>query len=231
MHIKNNVKYLGITIQDDLGWEIHVNNLPKGLRQSVAILCKVRHYETKWLIQAIYYFLFNYHMIYCCQIWGQHKTNLVKRVIKLKEKATRLINFKDDNAQVSSLFAQKKILKFEDFVHCRNINLPASFNNFFIRTQEIHQHNTRGALNNLIDIPQSRTSFYGTHSIKSKSAIAWNTMQYKLGFNFKDYDFKHLKRDFLTVFLQPTKSKTNNFTLSLITQYVILKLSIILAGC
>ena len=179
-------------------------------------------------------------MIYGCQIWRQHKTNLVKQVMELQEKATRLINFKDNNAQVSNLFAQSKILRFEDFALYRNTNLvknstekngPASFNNFFIRTQEIHQHNTRGALNNLTDIPQSRTSFYGTHSIRSKSAIAWNTMQYKLGFNFKDYDFKNLKRDFLTVFLQPTKSKTNNFTLSLITQYVILKLSIILAGC
>ena len=82
--------------------------------------------------------------------------------MKLQEKVIRLINFKDNNAQVNNLFAQSKILKFEDFVHYRNINLvknstekngPASFNNFFIRTQEIHQHNTRGALNNLIDIP------------------------------------------------------------------------------
>ena len=125
--------------------------------------------------------------------------------MKLQEKVIRLINFKDNNAQVNNLFAQSKILKFEDFVHYRNINLvknstekngPASFNNFFIRTQEIHQHNTRGALNNLIDIPQSRTSFYGMHSIRSKSAIAWNTMQYELGFNFKDYDFKTLKKRF-----------------------------------
>ena len=54
----------------------------------------------------------------------------------MQEKAIRLINFKDNNTQVSNLFAQSKILKFEDFVHYRNINLvknstekngPASF--------------------------------------------------------------------------------------------------------
>ena len=39
--MKDNVKYLGITIQDDLGWEIHANNLLKKLRQFVAILSKV----------------------------------------------------------------------------------------------------------------------------------------------------------------------------------------------
>ena len=84
---------------------------------------KVRHYAPKWLIRTIYYTLFNSRMIYGCQTWGQHKTNLVKRVMKLQEKAIRLINFKDNNNQVSNLFAQNKILEFEDFVHYWNINL------------------------------------------------------------------------------------------------------------
>ena len=37
--------------------------------------------------------------------------------MKLQEKAIRLINFKDNNAQVNNIFAQSKILKFEDFAH------------------------------------------------------------------------------------------------------------------
>ena len=53
----------------------------------------------------------------------------------------------------------------------------------------------------LINFSQSRTSFYGTHSLRSKSAIPWNTMQYELGFNFKDYDFKTLKKK--EIFQQP----------------------------
>ena len=43
--IKNNVKYLGIATQDELGWKIHVNNLLKKLKQPVAILSKVRYYS------------------------------------------------------------------------------------------------------------------------------------------------------------------------------------------
>ena len=31
-HIKNNFKYLSITMQDELRWKIHVNNLLKKLR-------------------------------------------------------------------------------------------------------------------------------------------------------------------------------------------------------
>ena len=58
---------------------------------------------------------------------------------------------------------------------------PASINDFFIQREEIHQHNARGAL---------------MHSMRTKSAIAWNAMQYELGFNFKDCDFKTLKKRF-----------------------------------
>ena len=94
-------------------------------------------------------------------LW-QHKINLVTRIMKLQEKAIRIISLKDNNAQVSNLFVQSKIFKFEDFIHFRKINPvkksiekngPASLNDFFIQTQETHQHSTRGVLNNLIDIP------------------------------------------------------------------------------
>ena len=53
-YIKNNVKYLSITIQDELRWKIHVNNLLKKLRRSAAILSKIRNYAPKWLIRTIY---------------------------------------------------------------------------------------------------------------------------------------------------------------------------------
>ena len=48
--------------------------------------------------------------------------------MKLQEKEIRLINFKDNNAQVSNLLAQSRILKFDDFVHYRNINLAKKLN-------------------------------------------------------------------------------------------------------
>ena len=50
--------------QDDIDWEIHINNLLKKPRRSVAILSKVRQYTPTWFIRTIYYSLFNSHMIY-----------------------------------------------------------------------------------------------------------------------------------------------------------------------
>ena len=47
-----------------------------------------------------------------------------------------------------------------------------------------HNHSTRGALKKLMNVPQSKTSFYGTHSITAKSVNDWNSLQNKIVFEF-----------------------------------------------
>ena len=41
----------------------------------------------------INYFLFNSHLIYASQTWGQIKTKLSQEVVKLQNKAIQIINF------------------------------------------------------------------------------------------------------------------------------------------
>ena len=41
----------------------------------------------------------------------------------------------------------------------------------------MHDHGTRNARNNLVDIPQVRTQTYGHFSIKSRCANIWNILQ------------------------------------------------------
>ena len=82
-------------------------------------------------------------MIYGCQISGQHKTNLVKPLMKWQERAIIIINFEGNNDEVNNLFAQGKILNLKIFANYRHINFVknsiekcglASFNDLFIQT-------------------------------------------------------------------------------------------------
>ena len=68
------VKYLGATLQDDLHWATHLGNLRKKLSHSIGLLSKIRHYVPKHLLRTLYYALFNSHLIYVCEIWGQNQT-------------------------------------------------------------------------------------------------------------------------------------------------------------
>ena len=82
------VKYLGVYINNSLTWETHFKNLIPKLDRVIGLLSKVKHYTPKFLLKTIYYSLFNSHLIYGSQIWGQTKTNLFLEVVKLQNKAT-----------------------------------------------------------------------------------------------------------------------------------------------
>ena len=49
---------------------------------------------------------------------------------------------------------------------------------------ERHEHTTRGASKKLVNVPQSKATFYGTNSITAKSVKDWNTLQSQVKFEF-----------------------------------------------
>ena len=44
---KNDTKYLGVIIDQDLKWQVHIENVTKKLDGAARILCKIRHYVDK----------------------------------------------------------------------------------------------------------------------------------------------------------------------------------------
>ena len=90
----HSVKYLGLTLQSDLLWKIQLTSLEKKLSTSTDLPSNIRHYVPKFLPRSIYNSIFNSHLIYGCEVWGQSQNNvLVQRLQKPQEKAVCLINF------------------------------------------------------------------------------------------------------------------------------------------
>ena len=115
------VKYLGVYLNDSLTWETHFKNLIPKLNRAIGLLSKVRHYTPKFLLKTIYYSLFNSHLIYASQIWGQTKTKLFQEVVKLQNKVIRIINFLPFNSSnINKIYNDLKILKLPDFILSQN---------------------------------------------------------------------------------------------------------------
>ena len=60
-------------------------------------------------------------MIYGCQIWGQEQGNEFKKLVKLQEKAIKIIKFLPKNGPVTKTMKELKILKLKDFITLQNI--------------------------------------------------------------------------------------------------------------
>ena len=115
------VKYLGVYLNDSLTWETHFKNLIPKLNRAIGLFSKVRHYTPKFLLKTIYYSLFNSHLIYGSQIWGQTKTKLFQEVVKLQNKVIRIINFLPFNSSnINKIYNDLKILKLPDFILSQN---------------------------------------------------------------------------------------------------------------
>ena len=85
-------------LNDSLTWKTHFNNLIPKLNGAIGLLSKVRHYMPKFFLKMFCYSLFNLHLIYASQIWGQVTTKLFQEVVKLQNKAIQIINFLSFNS-------------------------------------------------------------------------------------------------------------------------------------
>ena len=57
------------------------------------MLSKIRYYGIESTLRMIYYGIFSSILTYAAQIWGQIQSKQVNRVIKLQDRAIRIINF------------------------------------------------------------------------------------------------------------------------------------------
>ena len=177
-----NVKYLGITLEENLEWNLHLNLIKSKLNKAIGLLYKIRHYLPKFLLETLYCTIFHSHLIYACQIWGQ-SFNTLRKIQPLQDKALRVMNFKANNHDVRDLYKSDQTLKMSNYIKMLNClfvrdvltkSRTPSFENYINTSENLHHHNTRHAKQSSVILTQWIAAFYG---IKSIPALAWNKLQ------------------------------------------------------
>ena len=75
--MKNYVKYLGILIDKNLSWKIHIDNAATKLSKTVGLIAKLRHFVHQHTLLNIYRALILPYLSYGLIVWGQaSKTHL-----------------------------------------------------------------------------------------------------------------------------------------------------------
>ena len=177
------VKYLGILIDSFLNWEYHANFLATKLSRAVGMLAKIRYYVKKDTLRTIYFGIFSSILSYGSQIWGQMQNCHISRLIKLQNKAIRIINFAPFRSPVTHLYKDNRLLKLNDNIKLQNFlyvlgclqdTVPNVLSKTFTLAKTKHNYNTRGASCNQVVIPKARTQVFGIKSITYQSAQFWN---------------------------------------------------------
>ena len=109
INIVKEAKYLGIVRDEHLTFIKHMELLKKKLNRANGILAKIRFYVSPALLRTIYFAVFESHLRYGCQIWGQTPNQKRTNLEVIQNKAIRITILKIHKHQLTQ---PTKIQKF-----------------------------------------------------------------------------------------------------------------------
>ena len=136
-------KFLGVTIDSNLKYDKHIEEICSKLSKSLGIIYRIRDFIPYSCLRNLYFNLIHPYLIYCLPIYGATYNNHLQPLILLQKRAIRTISRAGYFDSSEPLFKSHKILKFQDLykhsLACYVFKNPDLLNSF----SRTHDHNTR----------------------------------------------------------------------------------------
>lgn len=149
-------KFLGVTLDKNLTWTPHIDNLCKKLSSSLFAIKRIKEATDDQTTLTAYYALFESHVRYGLVVWGGTSNSNLQRVLKLQKRAVRTLFGLQRLDSCREAFKTLKILTIvalyimEAVMHAVNEDLP--------RRNEVHQYNLRNTT--MFDLPTHRMTLF-----------------------------------------------------------------------
>lgn len=125
----NQIKYLGVIIDDQLNWKPHIEYLLKKLRFSSFMVRKLRNIACERLLKIIYYAFFQSNLQYCLTAYGSAFDNTLQPLTLIQKRTIRVIAKAQYLTNTAPLFRSLGILTARKLYYYRCLR-------FHIRNQE-----------------------------------------------------------------------------------------------
>jgi len=87
----SSVKFLGVTIDENLTWLPHIENLKKKLACSQGVLYRIKDSVPKQLYKTLYHSLFESHLSYGISVWGAQSHTVLHELFTLQKHCIRTL--------------------------------------------------------------------------------------------------------------------------------------------
>ena len=200
---EDNLKYLGVLLDNKLSWKPHVQRVKTQLSRACGILSKLKYYTTLPVLKVVYNSLIHPYLNYSILNWGRASNATIQPLIKFQNKAIKIINQTnmgslEDHFQHLNILCIPKLYSFSIgiFMHsCHNKLLSNHFDEYFIPLSSIHHHSAILATSTHLFLPRVNSSS-GKCSLKFVGPKVWSSIpdDIKLSttFTFKWKLKKHL---------------------------------------
>ena len=178
------VKYLGVIIDENLTWDLHINEICTKLKSLFHVFYNIRDYLSIDNIKTIYYTLIYSRIKYGITLYGQAGTKRLNRVQTLQNQLLKVLLGKKYRFPTDNLHRELNILKVRDisnqeiltFVHKYFANkLPDAFDNYYKTFSNFSDRTTRNSFTT-IKIDDHNTNI-AARSLKISGAKLWNDLR------------------------------------------------------
>ena len=187
-------KQLGVTIDDQLKWDKHVDTLCKKLSSALFSIRQVKFLPKSYIFLTLYRSLVESRLRY---FWGNCGISLTKSLVELINSDSELVNLNAAFKELSLLDVQQLIdynttTMVYDSIHG---NCPEYLADLFIPACNIQNHQTRHACNGLF--PTHMNLVAGQRSFLNRGCHLWNSLPQTLQSaptpqSFKNNLFKYI---------------------------------------
>ena len=178
----NKAKYLGTILDAKLTFSDHIKALETKVSRSVVILSKLKYFLPQDALLKLYYALIHSHLNYGILAWGNTYHSYLLKLMRLQNKAIRIVTCSGWNDSAFPLFKKTNVLtipllfQYETakLVHRHSSNdLPVNLSNYFTLSKNIYS--TRSTTNENLQTPLLRLQ-RTQKSIKFTGAKIWNSI-------------------------------------------------------
>lgn len=139
------LRFLGIIIQSNLKWNVHISNIAGRVAKGIFILRALQNSLSKEILLSVYYAYIHSLLSYGIVLWGN--SPLLTRLFLLQKKAVRIVSRAQYNAHCKPLFSSLNILTLSS-LYLFNLLLFIKSNLCCINVNaNIHTYNTRNRHN------------------------------------------------------------------------------------
>jgi len=151
---KSDVKFLGITMDENLEWRPHIASLETKLSFSLYRLNRLKNIVPKYCLKLLYYSFFYSHMNYGVMHWGTTYQYIKHKICIYQNRAIRIIEHAPNRTNCQPLYVKNRILPLDEVVKLETLklvyahsveSLPPPVMNIFTANRQIHEHDTRQA--------------------------------------------------------------------------------------
>lgn len=148
------VKYLGVWLDDNLDWSLHINNLINKVRSLTGIVYRKKYVLLPQCRKNLYFSLIYSSLIYCIEVYGNAKRKLLNPLIIKCNSLLRIIQDKSRFDHVRDLYIAYNTLPvhllhklyllklMHRFIYSRQC-LPVVISKLFCSNNDVHSYNTR----------------------------------------------------------------------------------------